>query len=397
MSSYFCLGGAGRICREAALDLVRFSNAERITIGDADEAVGREVVGWLDDPRVSFVPIDVFDEADAVAKMRGHDVVVDGTTITLNGQSTKVIGLAGCHGINLNGFGEEFAHDELFRQAGRIHVPGFGMTPGTTNMMAVRAVEQLDKAVVIRVSHGAFRPVAFSKSITETTTYEYDPALPGRVVFERGAFKQVKPFARPRDIALPGPYGTHPQYIIPHSETKTLAEYLEGRGVELIEVRGTWPPANMLLVRALYEWGLLRNDSFDYRGQSLRIMDVVGDYLQQSQEGTTTGLYGYALHVEVEGERDGRLWRHTLTHTHPPSDGSDPEWAGLRAYTRNVGIPMSVGAQLLAGGRCAGCGVLIPEKVFAPCDVIEALAGRGLLVHETVEEIAGYDFSTCEG
>ena len=30
--------------------------------------------------------------------------------------------------------------------------------------------------------------LAFSASITETTTYEYDPALPGRVVFEDGEF-----------------------------------------------------------------------------------------------------------------------------------------------------------------------------------------------------------------
>lgn len=395
MHSYFCLGGAGRICRESALDLLQHAAVARLTIGDVDEAAGREVVAWLNDPRVSFVKVDLDDEAGTIAAMRGHDVVLDGTTISLNGRSTRLIGLAGCHGINLNGFGEEYAFDSLFREAGRVHVPGFGMTPGTTNLMAVRAADQLEKVVVVRVSHGAFRPVAFSKSITETTTYEYDPALPGRVVFERGDFIQVKPFARPRMIALPGPYGTHPQYIIPHSETKTLAEYLQGRGVELIEVRGTWPPPNMLLVRALYEWGLLRNESFNYRGQDLRIMDVVGDYLGQSREGTTTELYGYALHIEVEGERDGRLFRHTLTHTHPVSDGSIPEWAGLRAYTRNVGIPMGVAAERLALGVACGPGVHIPERAFRPDDILPALALRGLHIHETIEEISAYDFSTC--
>ena len=29
----------------------------------------------------------------------------------------------------------------------------------------------------IRVSHGSYRTIAFSASITETTTYEYDPRL----------------------------------------------------------------------------------------------------------------------------------------------------------------------------------------------------------------------------
>jgi saccharopine dehydrogenase-like NADP-dependent oxidoreductase len=318
-------------------------------------------------------------------------MVLDGLTISLNGASAKAIGLAGCHGINLNGFGDEYAHDALFRSTGKTHVPGFGMTPGLTNMLAMRAAAQLDTVAVVRVSHGAFRPIAFSASITETTTYEYDPGLPGRVVYEDGELRQVPPFARPRDIALPAPYGTHPQYIIPHSETKTLARALETQGVRLIEVRGTWPPENMLLVRALYEWGLLRNEPFHYGGRQLRIMDVIGAYLRQSEEGRTTGLYGYALHVEVEGVRSGVKRRHTLTHTHPPSDGSVEDWAGLRAYTRNVGIPMAVGAQLIAAGRSGGPGVVTPEEAFRPDDVIGELEMRGIRVHEDIEEIRAYD------
>ena len=43
-----CLGGAGRICREAILDLAQSSDFERITVADANEAAGREVVAWLD-------------------------------------------------------------------------------------------------------------------------------------------------------------------------------------------------------------------------------------------------------------------------------------------------------------------------------------------------------------
>jgi hypothetical protein len=74
------------------------------------------------------------------------------------------------------------------------------------------------------------------------TTYEYDPDLPGRVVFECGRFIQVPPFARQRDIALPEPFGTHPQWVIPHAETITASDYLKEKGVDLIEVRGTCPP-----------------------------------------------------------------------------------------------------------------------------------------------------------
>ena len=340
------------------------------------------MVAWLNDPRVEFARVDVHDRAATVAQMRGYDVIMDSTTIGLNGLSTACIAEAGCHGINLNGFGEEDASDAAFRARGRACVPGFGMTPGTTQMMAMHGAASLDTVEVVRVSHGAYRPVAFSASITETTTYEYDPKLPGRVVFEDGEFKQVPPFARPRDIALPAPYGTAPQYIIPHAETKTLARNLAGKGVRLIEVRGTWPQRNMQLIRALYDWGFLRNDKVLVKGAEFGVMDAIAAHLMQSREGRETELYGYALHVELEGLREGRRVRRTLWHTHPPSDGSEPDWAGLRAYTRNVGIPLAIGTVMLAEGRVRGSGILTPEEAFEPTAVFEELKKRQMFIHE---------------
>ncbi|MBZ0255199.1 saccharopine dehydrogenase NADP-binding domain-containing protein [bacterium] len=383
----FCLGGAGKICREAALDWVEFADFERLTIGDVNEAAGMETVAWLNDPRVDFARVDLRDKAQSVKQMTGYDVVMDGTTISLNDASTSCIAEAGANGINLNGFGDEYKYDEIFRNNGKVCVPGFGMTPGTTNMMAVFAANQLDSVDTVRVSHGAFRPIAFSASIAETTTYEYDPALPGRMVFEDGEFKQVPPFARPREITLPEPYGTHTQYIIPHSETVTLAEFLKPKGVRLIEVRGTWPPQNMALIKALYDYGFMRNDKIKLNGAEFGVMDAIAEYLIQSEEGQNTQLYGYALHVEVEGVKDGQKKRHTLTHTHPSSDGSEPGWEKLRSYTRCVGIPMAIGAQLIAQGKTQGAGALIPEKVFNPSDVFNALKQRRIEIHETIETL----------
>jgi saccharopine dehydrogenase-like NADP-dependent oxidoreductase len=379
-----CLGGAGKICREAALDLVEFSNFEKITIGDFNVKAGQEVVEWLSDPRVDFKKVDVNDKMETIELMRGYDIVMDGTTISLNDRSTACIGEAGCHGINLNGFGEEYKYDRLFKDHGKTHVPGFGMTPGTTNMMVKFAADQMETVEIVRVSHGAFRPIAFSASITETTTYEYDPKLPGRVVYEDGKFIQVPPFARPMEIELPPPYGKHAQYIIPHAETKTVAQYLADKGVRLIEVRGTWPPKNMQLIRALYDWGFMRNEKVKIRNAEIGIMDAIGAYLMQAPEGRTTDLYGYALYVEVIGTRDGKRVQHLLTHTHPASDGSVKGWEKLRAYTRCVGIPMAIGTQILASGRVEARGVVIPELAFDPAEVFKELIKRRICIHEKI-------------
>ncbi|MFJ9500838.1 saccharopine dehydrogenase family protein [Brevibacillus centrosporus] len=382
-----CLGGAGRICRESILDLVQYSSFEKITVADFNEAEGRAVVEALNDPRVDFVQINVRDHEDTVNKMKGYDIVMDGTTITLNGLSTACIAEAGCHGINLNGFGAEDAYHKLFQKNNKTCVPGFGMTPGVTQMMAMHAANQLDAVESVRVSHGAFRPIAFSRSITETTTYEYDPLLPGRVVYENGEFVQVPPFARPREIALPEPYGKTVQYIIPHAETKTLAQALASKNVQLIEVRGTWPAKNMQLVRALYDWGFMRNDPISINGKEIGILDCISEYLFHSTEGQETQLYGYSLHVEVVGTKDGRRVQHVLYHTHPASDGSVEGWEKLRAYTRNVGIPMAIATELIAKGQVKKTGVLIPEDAFEPAEIFAELEKRGIFMHEEITQL----------
>lgn len=158
----FCLGGAGKICREAILDLVQFSSFETITVADFNEEEGLKIVEWLNDPRVNFVKVDVTNHEDTVAKMKGYDIVMDGTTIKLNGLSTRCIAEAGCHGVNLNGFGEENDSHSIFVQNGKICLPGFGMTPGVTQMMAMHAANQLHTVESVRVSHGSYRPIAFS-------------------------------------------------------------------------------------------------------------------------------------------------------------------------------------------------------------------------------------------
>lgn len=379
-----CLGGAGRICRETALDLVRFGGFERVTIADIDENEGKAVA---DSIGADFRKIDIFNREQAVSLLSEYEIVVDGTTISQNALTSSLIAEAGCHGVNLNGFGEEYAFSDIFKEKGKTFVPGFGMTPGVTQMMAMHAAEKLDTVDTVRVSHGAFRPIAFSKSITETTTYEYDPALETRVVFEDGEFIQVPPFARPREIILPLPYGKTVQYIIPHAETVTLADALKSKGVRLIETRGTWPRQNMALISAMYDYGMMRNDKITVNGVETGIMDCIGQYLQTCKEGITTELYGYALHVEVTGVKSGKKMMHTLYHTHPASDGTFPEWAGLRAYTRNVGIPMSIAAILIKEGKAMNTGAVIPEDAFRPQDVFEAMKLREMHIHELTAEI----------
>jgi len=137
-----CLGGAGKISRESVYDLVEFSGLQRITIADCNEQAGREVMLWLNDPRVDFKKVNVSDKDETVKLMRNYDIVMDGTPISLNYRSTACIAEAGVHGINLNGCSAECDFNQQFKDKGKICVPGFGMTPGITNVMAKHVADQ---------------------------------------------------------------------------------------------------------------------------------------------------------------------------------------------------------------------------------------------------------------
>ena len=88
---------------------MQHSSFEEITIGDYNYEEACKVAEWLNDSRVNVVKIDVNQTEEAAALMSGYDVVMDGTQITLNGKSTECIAKAGCHGVNLNGFGEKIS------------------------------------------------------------------------------------------------------------------------------------------------------------------------------------------------------------------------------------------------------------------------------------------------
>jgi len=91
-----------------------------------------------------------------------------------------------------------------------------------------------------------------------------------------------------------------------------LAQYykLKNKKIDLVKVRGTWPPQNMGLVRALYEYGFMKNKEVEVNGSKFGIMESIAQYLINSDEGKNTKLYGYTLHVEVDGIKDGKERNH---------------------------------------------------------------------------------------
>ena len=62
------------------------------------------------------------------------------------------------------------------------------------------------------------------------------------------------------------------------------------------------------------------------------------------------------------------------------------EWGGQAAYFKNIGIPLSIGAQMLARGQVTTKGVIPPEVAIPTRPFFDELARRGIEIHEQIEE-----------
>jgi len=93
-------------------------------------------------------------------------------------------------------------------------------------------------------------------------------------------------------------------------------------------------------------------------------------------------VWAYGLVVEVLGMKNGKPAKVTLKNSHPPMN----KWGGKAAYSRNVGIPLSIGAQIMAAGRVKQKGVLPPEACFDPLSFFRELSKRGIEIHERIED-----------
>jgi len=85
------------------------------------------------------------------------------------------------------------------------------------------------------------------------------------------------------------------------------------------------------------------------------------EVLLRSPRTKETPVWGYGLVVEVFGKKDDKDLKIKLWNEHPPM----AEWGGKAAYYKNIAIPLSIGAQMIARGDVdvRGVGITIGEKV----------------------------------
>jgi saccharopine dehydrogenase-like NADP-dependent oxidoreductase len=375
------LGGAGAVAEHTTRDLAAFTDYD-IVIGDYNVAAAEKIAADIGSKKVSVLEVDANDYDSLVRIFKDFDVIVNGLPWKYDLPVTKACVEAGVNGLDVSTEEEQWDFHEAARAKDIIFIPGEGATPGITNAMARRAADQLDEIDDIQINFAAFRCPAPAPGLLTTFLWEFHPDTESRTYYADGEFHWVGPFAGLKTVNFPGPIGEQEVCYIPHPETRTMPKSL---GAKAVSVHGCFPPHAMKLAKAMLEAGLYGEQTVTIKGIETTPFELMYDLLLELPESKETPLWAYGLVVEVFGKKDGRAMKITLWNRHPPME----EWGGKAAYYKNIAIPLSIGAIMIARGDVTVRGVVPPETAIDPAIFFAELAKRGITIHERVERTLG--------
>jgi lysine 6-dehydrogenase len=376
------LGGAGAVCKETTRDLARYSHFDEIVVADGNLAAAKALVNDIGDPRLKAMHFDAEDYSAMLKTFPEFDVVANGLPFKYDLPVNKACVEAGVCGLDLSSEDPQFALHEEAVAKDIVFIPGVGATPGVTNMMVAQAAQVLDQLDEVEIYFAAFRCLAPAPGLLATTLWEFVPEEQERdaVYFQDGHWHPTLPLSGEVEVEFHPQIGVQKAYYVPHDESYSLP--ISYPTLRRAAVRGCFPPHIMELMSALMRSGLLTSRAVMIAGKEIPAVEVVRELLWQNPLAKENPVWAYGLVVEVLGERNGRLTRCTYRSCHPPQD----IWGGEAAYFKNVGIPLAIGAELIATGQVSARGVLPPERALPVNPFFDALARREILVEETIEE-----------
>jgi saccharopine dehydrogenase-like NADP-dependent oxidoreductase len=283
---------------------------------------------------------------------------------------TRAAIAAGVHMVDLGAYvwdtRDQLELDAEARAAGCRIVPGCGVAPGLTNVLARHGAERFDVVRAIRIYSYITHPMTTSPGIVYT---RFDASRGSSLVLCDGVAEERPSFSEEELVEFPPPYGEQLVHLVPHPEPLTLPRYLDVRDVVF---KVGYPPDETTRLRSLLELDLDAAEPFAFGGVEIVPRDFVAAFVgRQGLAGLRTAN---VKRVILEGEREG----HPATLTYDVAVEREEE----SASSAITGTVAAIAADLVANGA-GRVGVHPPEGAFDPEPVLEALRLRGFGIRET--------------
>jgi lysine 6-dehydrogenase len=352
------LGAGGTIAPAIVRDLAASEEVDAMRLLDLDLDRAEKVARNHGGGKAEASRADA--TGDLSAQLADVDVLVNSAAYRINLAAMRACLDAGCHYMDLGGLyhvtAEQLELSPEFEEAGLLALLGIGSAPGKTNLLAVRAVRELEGSPVsisvlaggrdLDPPDGLSFPYAIRTLLDEIT-------MPPMALVD-GRPRELEPLQPGPTVDFGEPIGEGETIFTLHSEVLTFGDSFDCPNVTF---------ALSLSPKVLESLEQLRGASEE------RIAEVARSASPPSAKTTS-------IHIVEAAAEDVMVRARSVT---PPHE----EW-GLGGGIVSTATPAAAAVRLLARGEIEGRGALPPESCVDPDRMFAELETRGIR----------FDFST---
>jgi saccharopine dehydrogenase (NAD+, L-lysine-forming) len=353
------LGAAGTIAPAIVRDLASSEEVDEVLLLDLRGEVAEQVAAEHGGAKASAREADA--RSGLAAEIAGCEALINSASYRINLDAMEACLEAGCHYLDLGGLyhltGEQMTLGDRFEAAGLLAILGIGSSPGKTNLMAARAVAELETAESIGVaaaSRDLDPPTGFSLPYALETLLDELTLAP--VVLRDGQPVEVEPLSDGGEVDYGDEIGVAGTIYTLHSELRTFGDSF---GCAECSFRLSLTPALLERLREL-------------TGASPEeVREAAGQVVRQSAKTVS-------IHVidAAGGGREVRMRSVTPPHA---------EW-GMGGGIVSTASPAAAAVRLMARGRVEARGALPPERCLDPGEMFAELESRGCRFQLDVKE-----------
>ncbi|MFL5823196.1 MAG: saccharopine dehydrogenase family protein [Solirubrobacteraceae bacterium] len=354
------LGAGGTIAPAIVHDLAESDEVGELLLLDLEEARASEVANAHGAGKARAEELDARDPTAFTAALEAVDVLVNAASYRINLEAMQACLDAGCHYLDLGGL-YWMTHRQLelggsFERAGRLAILGIGSSPGKTNLMALRGVQELggpaggiesvDVAAASRdpeaSDDGRLRPPYAIQTLLDELTLE-------PIVIRDGETVPVAPLTPGGTVDFGDPIGPAETILTLHSEMATFGGSFGCRtGSFRLSLAGALRQALQDLLGATPE-----------------------DVERAARESEPQSDQTVSVHmVSVQAQDGRRCTVRSVTRPH----------FGMGGSIVSTATPAAAAVRLLARGSLTATGVHPPEGCIDPHEMFDELSARGCTI-----------------
>jgi saccharopine dehydrogenase-like NADP-dependent oxidoreductase len=367
------LGGTGIVGSGVVKDLLSewSSGVSQVLIVGRNFKKLENLKQTLHDERVGIEVADATDKLALVRILRGIEACVNAAQYNVNlnvmeaclEAETPYLDLGGMYYTTL----EQKKLHGRFVERGVPAILGMGSAPGSTNILAKYAADQLDSVAKVNIYDatkviGPESQVFVPSYSIRTLIEEYSAES---VQFIDGELRKVPPCSGKEIVDFPAPFGKIECYYTLHSEIATLPYSLKAKGVKEVTWKLGQPDYIKRVAASLVAVGFGVVKKVRLNNMVIEPLDFLEVLIQQNIEehqkiksGTSEEQSYEIIRVFVAGRKNNKETNYTIDLIKEPLK----EYEGINDPMTSMSA--SIGAQMLARGE-------IPPGVWAPEECID--------------------------